>query len=293
MKLLFIINPISGSTDKTFLFDYINQLEKDGEIELYSYETQPEGNEDKIKERLDSFNPNRVVVAGGDGTIQLVCKCMIESKSTASLGIVPTGSANGLATSMNLPKDLNRALLVAANSLKTQPIDVLLIDEKHYCVHLFDLGINALLIKYYEADETRGMFGYSKHMFAAISDSKTYNFSIITEKGTIETAAQVVICTNGNKFGTGVKISNGSISDGYFDITVIEEFSLEEIIKSGLSLFDIQLTDDQFEKCIKSKETTITTNEPVPFQIDGEYIGEVEKVQVKILESAIKIAVNE
>ena len=76
-------------------------------------------------------------------------------------------------------------------------------------------------------------------------------------------------------------------------LQLLKKFSLEEIIKSGLSLFDIQLTDDQFEKCIKSKETTITTNEPVPFQIDGEYMGEVEKVHVKVLESAIKVAVNE
>lgn len=293
MKILFLINPISGSTDKTFLFDYIKQLEKDNEIDSYCYETQPDGNEENIKSKLQSIKPNRVVVAGGDGTIQLVCKCIIETQTNTSLGIVPTGSANGLATSLNLPKDLNKALRIAVNSVKNQPIDVLLIDEKHYCVHLFDLGINALLIKYYEADETRGMLGYSKHFFSAIKDSKDYNFTIETENNKIKTVAQVVICTNGNKFGTGVKISNGSISDGYFDITVIEEFNLEEIIKSGLSLFDIQLTDDQFDKCVKSKEATISTNEPVPFQIDGEYMGEVEKVYVKVLESAIKIAVNE
>lgn len=293
MKLLFIINPISGSTDKTFLFDYIEYLQEQGKNEVMYYETQQKDNEVNIKEKLNAYQPDRIIVGGGDGTIQLVSKCMIESQSKATLGIVPTGSANGLATCLELSKDVDLALAIAVTSKKEQPIDVLLIDGIHYCVHLFDLGINALLIKYYEADETRGMLGYSKHFLSAINDSKTYDFTIETEKGKIETAAQIVICTNGNKFGTGVKISNGSISDGYFDLTVIEEFSFEEVLKSGLSLFDIQLTEDQFDRCIKSKESTIMTNEPVPFQIDGEYMGEVTKLHVKVLASAIKVIVNE
>lgn len=293
MKLLFIVNPISGSTDKSFLFDYIKQLQTNGKKEVLCYETQPNGNENTIKKQLNTLKPDRVIVAGGDGTIQLVSKCLIESQSNAVLGIVPTGSANGLATSLNLPNDPSQALALAVNSTKELAIDVVLIDGKHYCVHLFDLGINALLIKYYEADETRGMLGYSKHFVSAIKDSKEYHFTIENEMGIVKQSAKVVICTNGNKFGTGVKISNGSISDGYFDLTIIETFNLEEIIKSGLSLFDIQLTENQFDRSIKSKETTITTNEPVPFQIDGEYMGEVTKVHAKVLASAIKVVMNE
>ncbi len=293
MKILFIINPISGDTDKDFLYDYIKQLEEEDTYDVKYYETQPKGNVENIKEKLHVYQPDRIIVAGGDGTIQLVSKCVIESESTASIGIVPTGSANGLSTCLELPKDLDEALTIAVRSKTEKAIDVLLIDETHYCVHLFDLGVNALLIKYYEADGARGMLGYTKHVLSAINDSEVFDFTIENETGKFKTSAQIVICTNGNKFGTGVKISNGSIFDGYFDLTIIEEVNFEEVIKSGLSLLDIQLTDDQFDRSIKSKSTRISTNAPVPFQIDGEYMGEISKLHVKVLESAIKIILNE
>ncbi|MEH6407384.1 MAG: acylglycerol kinase family protein, partial [Leeuwenhoekiella sp.] len=93
-QLLFIVNPISGNSDKSQLIDLVcNEVEKrDYSMEVYK----TTGNDDdkKIKELLNSIKPDRILVAGGDGTIKQVADILEDLK--IPLGLFPAGSANGL-----------------------------------------------------------------------------------------------------------------------------------------------------------------------------------------------------
>ncbi|HVF82229.1 MAG TPA: acylglycerol kinase family protein, partial [Flavisolibacter sp.] len=155
-KILFIVNPIAGgnrkkdweSTIRSFLNGYTAEIE-------FFFQT---GGNDRpaIQERIDIFCPGKVVAVGGDGTVKMVAGMVKES--TLVLGIIPAGSANGLAKELGIPSDVGGALTIILEG-EQRPLDAIKINEEHLSFHLSDLGLNALLVKYFEASNVRGMWG--------------------------------------------------------------------------------------------------------------------------------------
>ena len=110
-KKLFIINPVSGPAEKNWsniIQTYFQQQSQ--QIELY---TIPENaTAALVREKIISFSPGMVVAVGGDGTIKLVAESLLESN--IPLGILPAGSANGMAKELAIPLNPEEALQVLA-----------------------------------------------------------------------------------------------------------------------------------------------------------------------------------
>src|ERR1700737_1021536 len=107
LKLLFIINPGSGNnkTDWPALIrSYFGPLGHT--IELF---TLPDSfTSQQLKQKIEEVNPGRVIVAGGDGSVKLVAEALLQT--TIPLGILPAGSANGLAKELGIPEDPTQAM---------------------------------------------------------------------------------------------------------------------------------------------------------------------------------------
>ena len=151
LNILFIINPSSGSK---------NNIDWEAEIRNYfkqdSYHIEfliLTGKDDAglISSRIENLCPQKVVAVGGDGTVCLVAGKLLHKSVT--LGILPGGSANGMAAELNIPKDINAALDLIVNG-KEQKCDVLRINGSQICIHLSDLGLNARLVKYFDKSIT-------------------------------------------------------------------------------------------------------------------------------------------
>ena len=70
-----------------------------------------------------------------------------------ALGIIPAGSGNGLATNLNIPKDINKAIeIIKTNSVHT--IDVGRVEDNYFFSNL-GFGIDAEVIKTYEENKKR------------------------------------------------------------------------------------------------------------------------------------------
>src|SRR6478752_4876069 len=97
--MLFIINPSSG-TGKT---DWRQEIAKFFKNKYQSYEIlELTGNDDKpaIKKKLLEYKPYKVVAVGGDGTVKMVAEALLHTEMI--LGILPAGSANGMATELGI-----------------------------------------------------------------------------------------------------------------------------------------------------------------------------------------------
>lgn len=96
MKHIFIINPISGLTDKTELIR--NELSKRDDIEAIVFNTEEAGHETKImKEMLDIFDdePVRICVCGGSGTLSNAIDAIdIEDMDHVEIAFYPCGLTN-------------------------------------------------------------------------------------------------------------------------------------------------------------------------------------------------------
>ena len=96
---------------------------------------------------------------------------------------------------------------------------------------------------------------------------------------------------NARRYGTGSTINpNGSYDDGKFEVLVFKEFNIREILKTFRE--EVQINRD-FMEIYQTSRITIECEKSIPFQIDGEYRGEVRKVTAEIAPVKIKIAVPE
>ena len=107
---------------------------------------------------ITRLRPNTIAAVGGDGTVSMVVKKVLES--SMNLAIIPTGSANGMAKELNISENIDEALKILENGV-VKKADVLKINNL-LCIHLSDIGLNAHLIKYFDRGSMRGKWGYAK-----------------------------------------------------------------------------------------------------------------------------------
>jgi diacylglycerol kinase (ATP) len=161
MKILLIANPISQKIDKQEVEKILSEYSVQYNYSWETHYTEKHGASEKIQNKIRDFKPDLVIVAGGDGTINLVGKLLLNS--SIEIGIFPAGSANGLAYNLDIPNDFEKALKKILEA-KAKPFDVIRINQKYYCLHLGDVGINAQTVKRFERERSKGIMGYGKHM---------------------------------------------------------------------------------------------------------------------------------
>ena len=285
-NIVLVVNPISGDLDKDDIIAAATLFaEKEG-LELQLYGTT--GNDDikAIRQFCEKYRPQRVLVAGGDGTIKLVAEAVHETDII--MGILPAGSANGLSVDLNLPTTLEENLQVAFHS-NYMEMDMVCINNLK-SLHLSDLGLNAQLVKNYENSSTRGKLGFMLQTITTLSEQEEpFTATIKANHRTIETSAQMIVIANSQKYGTGVTINpNGKMNDGQFEIVILRNLDL--LVFGKIITGNIPVDSDDVE-IISTDKATITTNVPVHFQIDGEFIGEETHLDIHILHKEMRIAV--
>jgi diacylglycerol kinase (ATP) len=290
MKLLFVINPTSGTTENNDTVNSITEVCRNGNIDFRIFATSGKDDDAKIQAELADYKPTRIAACGGDGTVQLVARNLINKNVV--MGILPQGSANGLATALGIPKNLDEALPIFINSKNSIPLDLIQINEKFLCIHLSDVGTNALLVKSYEEAGDKGILGYAKHLISSIQQSDLMQFEIKTDEGTYNKEGYMLVIANAHKYGTGVQISEGSVSDGKFEICNVQTIDLESAVKAGLTAINIFLDKNMFSDVISCEKALIKIHPQAHLQIDGEYIGEYSELRVSILTSAINVLVK-
>ncbi len=285
-NFLLVVNPISGDIDKSTLVENVRaEVIKRG-ASLSVFQTTGEEDVYNLKKLIDKKAPQRILVAGGDGTIKFVAEAIMEH--SIPMGIIPAGSANGLAINLKLPDDLEGQIEVAFgdNFLK---MDIILIEDE-YCLHMSDFGLNAELVKKYENSSIRGKLGYLLQSIPTLLESDfPFKFKIETNGEIIEREAILLAIANANSYGTGATVNpDGKMNDGKFEILIFKNFDMLEIINTLRN--EVEL-DPNFAEIISTSKAVISCDSPVAFQIDGEYLGQLKKVEASILTQQILISV--
>lgn len=285
-KYFLVVNPISGDVDKSEILNKTMAFATEYDVEIIVYETSGDNDETAIRELYNLHKPERILIAGGDGTIKMVGEAL--EKQDVIFGILPAGSANGLAVDLNLPSTLEENLEVAFHN-HFMEMDMISINGKK-SIHLSDLGLNAELVKNYENGSTRGKLGYALQVITTLTElEEPFSAKIEVNNETIECVARMIVIANSQKYGTGVTINpDGVMNDGKFEIVILKNLDL--VVFGKIITGNIPINSEDVE-IISSDKAIITTTSPVSFQIDGEYIGEETRLDIKILPSQMKVAI--
>lgn len=281
-KILFVINPGSGTAEidfKNLISAYCEENKQAFEI----YELPKNCSIQKLKTAIQKATADRVIAVGGDGTLKMVAEALIGEKTP--IGVIPAGSANGMAKELGIPTEPELAIKTAVTG-RPKTIHTVLVNGE-LCIHLADIGFNAYIVKKFDDLPQRGMLGYARAAWTALWNHRKMTVEIKLKDKTIQAKAAMVVIANATMYGTGVKINpDGNLEDELFEVILVKEYSVMEILK-------IRFTNLPFNpKNIESFQTTdlsIKTKHRVHFQVDGEYRGKVNSITAKIQTAAINI----
>ena len=285
-KILFIANPSSKTIDN--IESAIYRLSKDYKFEWKIYYTKKTDDHAGIRDKIHDYNPGIVVAAGGDGTINMVATAIIDTRM--ELGIIPAGSANGLAYNLGIPSDFNAAMRnILDNDAK--PIDAIRLNDDIYCYHLSDVGINARIVKRFEKEGSKGMLGYGKQMVKELfSKRSVFSFKMNASGKIKKFRAELLVIANARHFGTGAVINPaGRLDDGKFEIIIIKTYHWWNFYQLIRMLIFGRLDNLNYIKLVKTDQADIQFDFPQDMQTDGEIIRGVQILKIKIIPSAIRI----
>jgi len=284
--VIMVVNPISGDVDKVAYTEAAQAFAEKENLEFIVYETTGNGDVPKIKVLYEQHKPERILVAGGDGTIKEVAEAL--EHHDVIIGILPAGSANGLSVDLNLPDPLEENLKIAFHN-NYMEMDMICINGKK-SLHLSDLGLNAQLVKNYENSSTRGMIGYALQAITTLSEQEEpFSATITANNQTTECVARMIVIANSQKYGTGVTINpTGVMNDGKFEIVILKNLDL--LVFGKIITGNMPVDTDDVE-IISTDKAKISLDNPVSFQIDGEYIGQEKELDIYILPRQMKVAI--
>lgn len=288
-RILFVINPKSGRQTLNDADSIISRHAANKSFDYTIYRTTGEADQKAIRRLLAEFNPDTVLAAGGDGTVNLVATELIGRE--ISLGILPAGSANGLAYNLQIPEDLEEALLKNLE-MEARGMDVIKMNDRYYCLHLADIGLNARIVKRFEKEGSKGMSGYGKQLFRELFGGKTsFSFSIeMPGHRRRKMKAEMVVIANAKAFGTGAMINpTGKMNDGKFEIIIIRPYPWWFVFIFIYAAFSGHLHKMKYVRVFSSSGATIQLKEKQDFQADGEVIPDIDEIRMEIIPEALRM----
>ncbi len=288
MKILFVVNPVSGGVDKgPFIIEATSLCDHYG-LKYEVFETKGHNDKKRLLDQVRKFDPDRALAVGGDGTVLFTAVALLDMG--IPMGIIPLGSANGMAKELMVSEDPMQAFLDFVCSHLVAGLDLLCINAKHYTLHLGDVGINANLVKSYEEDSNRGMLTYAKYFFEELNNTSPFPVKVIVDGEEYEEKCYMAAICNSQKYGTGVVINRkGNPMDGKFEIVCVKEVNAASLLEAGLSSFRDTFNRQKYSSVYQGKHAKLIFDRPRLLQLDGEVTGEYKEIEVKMLAGKVPL----
>ena len=276
-RLLFIYNPTSGTGQaKSSLSPVLDVFTKAGWLTT-AYPTQCKGDAARtVRELAPQYD--RVICAGGDGTLSEVVSGLTALKDPPPLGYVPFGSTNDCAATLRLPRKPREAALVAAGTGVPVPIDTGRLNGKPF-IYVAAFGAFTK-VAYDTPQELKNTFGHLAYVFAGIASLPTiapYHMTVEYDGQVLEDDFYFGMVSNSQSIGgmKPPKVEQVVLDDGLFEVLLVKKpLSIADLTEGLQALVNLSPTDRsgvlvQFQ----ARQLTFTCEQPVPWTVDGEFGG--------------------
>lgn len=264
-SILFIINPISGGKSKLYFPDLAaNYLDKSLFDSSYVF-TERIGHAQELA--AENWDKEIIVAVGGDGTINEIASVL--EGSDKFMGIIPSGSGNGLARSMGIPLKDSQAVS-RLNNLNSTRIDSGTLNDRKF-FNMAGVGFDAHISNCFAQHAGRGLGGYIQTTFKEISSYRSQDYVLEIDGKTYERNAFMVSIANSSQYGNNAHISPfASVKDGLLDICIIRPFPLYIFPAMGYRMFRKTAHKSRFVEIIQGRSVRISRETSGPVHVDGE-----------------------
>lgn len=289
-----ILNPHAGSAERIeeSLARTVGRL---GGIELR--ETNGAGSARELAARAVDEGFERLVAVGGDGTLNEVLNGLAPDFERAELGLVPAGTGNDLARTLEIPRDPEEALEVLRAGA-TRRLDVARVrcrSAERWFLNVSAGGFSGEVDPDLKAEikEAWGPLSYVRTAFEALSELETYRVRLVLEPDTpeeerIRLAALNVAVANGRYVGGGLHVApEAAPDDGLLDVVAIRAAPAGRLSLLAPQVVAGQHLDHELVLYRQVRTLEVHSEPAMPFNADGEPVGDTP-VRYEVVPGAVR-----
>jgi len=307
MRVLVVINPSSHDFEARSRWPSMKpRLETAGDLRVV--ETDPDDAETRhqILKALEEPT-DRVVAIGGDGTVHLTVDAIMRSAARPSLGVIPFGTANDVAKSLNLPLHSEEELAAVAVGTCTGKMDIAEVTatvegevRQSYWIDSVTIGMDADILV--ARGKYRDLGGYAAYLAALAERSvqqKALDARVTVDGEVIDTRLFNIVVNNVPIYAGELRLPDSARDDGLLDVYMFNRrqyvskvlsFAVKQLDLLELGVADLleDITDNQEQT--HGREITIRLASPRRVQVDGEVYGEAQEIRCAVVDQ-LEVAV--
>jgi YegS/Rv2252/BmrU family lipid kinase len=214
---------------------------------------------------------DRVVVAGGDGTMNAAAPALVATG--LPLGILPAGTANDLARTLGVPEDVEAAARIIAEG-HSRTIDLGDVNG-HPFFNVASIGLSVELTKVLTRDFKRryGKLGYGLAAFRVLARARPFRATIRSDDDLVRVRTLQIAVGNGRYYGGGNAVEKtAAIDDQHLDLYSLEFRQAWKLALLARSFRYGEHGAWDEVRAVRGKEFDILTRSPRPVNADGEIV---------------------
>ena len=238
-----------------------------------------------------------VAAAGGDGTINEVVNGLMQADRPATLGIIPLGTGNDLARTLDIP-DAPADALELLESGERRRIDLYAVETADQTIY----GINAAAGGFSgQVDEAMtkqlkaswGPLAYLIGAASVVPDLQEYSTYISYDDGDLDlTNALSIIVANGRTVAGGKRVSPlSNPEDGLLDVVIVQKGTVVELGDAATRLVAGGFLKSNLVSHRRARSIRIESEPAMWFNVDGELITK-DTLTIRVVPSAIEAVVG-
>ena len=230
---------------------------------------------------------DRVVVAGGDGTLNTVVQGLIGTG--LPLAIIPLGTANNLARTLEIPLTIPEACEVAVRGLRRR-IDLGCVNDRYFFTTA-SIGLSVQITEELTSKTKRrwGPLAYGIAAVRAITRSRAFHADISWPGGSRHSRTVQIVVGNGRYYGSTLPVAaDATIDDARLDLYSLEVRHWLEIVALVPSLRRGEHGRKDSVEALRATEFEITTVVPREINVDGEICG-MTPARVRVVGGALEV----
>jgi diacylglycerol kinase family enzyme len=224
-----------------------------------------------------------------DGTVNEVARALVHTRT--ALGIIPSGSGNGLARHLLIPLNVRKSIDII-NRCEIHELDYGVINGyPFFCT--CGMGFDAFVSQKFAETGKRGPITYIQKVLEEGVTYKPETYEICIDGDTTVYKAFLISCANASQYGNNAYIApQASMSDGLMDVIIMEPFDVIEAPQIAIDMFSKTLDKSSKIKTMQTKHLHVHRSQPGVIHYDGDPVESGEDIDIHLEERGIRIIVN-
>jgi diacylglycerol kinase family enzyme len=243
-------------------------------------------------ERIAAAAPDRLAVAGGDGTIAPVAE--LAGRLGVPLAVVPTGTANDFARANHLPGDPVEAARLAAAGTETRSLELARLADGHPFVNVAGAGLATVAARRAQPLKPRlGPLAYGVGALRAAASSRPLEATVRVDGRTVHDGPcwQAIVAATG-AFGGGSGIAEADPRDGALDAVVLPAGSRLALARRAWGLRTHTIAEQSPVTSVRGRTVEVTLPAATECNVDGELHDAAAMRRITVQPAAFALVVG-